>query len=178
LAFAGFINSSKRWGMIGIIRSAAYLVTSSKGNSFMSKYALRAFLLVLIAGVLLFGLIQLVPYGRDHSDPPVVQEPTWDSPQTRELAVRACFDCHSNQTTWPWYTNIAPISWLTERDVVSGRRRLNFSNWNASQRGAREMARMVSEGEMPPFYYAWMHPAANLSAAEKTALINGLNATH
>ncbi len=63
----------------------------------MPKYALRAILFVLLAGVVLFGLIQLVPYGRDHTDPPVVQEPKWDSPQTRQLAVRACFDCHSNQ---------------------------------------------------------------------------------
>ncbi len=144
----------------------------------MAKYALRAILYVLVAGIILFGLIQLVPYGRDHSDLPVMQEPAWDSPQTRALAVRACFDCHSNQTTWPWYTNVAPVSWLTERDVVEGRRRLNFSQWNTSQRGMQEMSRVISRGSMPPYYYVWLHPSANLTAAEKTALINGLNATH
>ena len=62
------------------------------------------------AVIALLLLIQLVPYGRNHANPPVRQEPAWDSPQTRELAVRACYDCHSNQTAWPWYTNVAPIS--------------------------------------------------------------------
>ena len=66
-------------------------------------------LLAILAVVALALLIQLVPYGRAHTNPPVVAEPNWDSPQTRELAVRACFDCHSNETTWPWYSNIAPI---------------------------------------------------------------------
>jgi hypothetical protein len=84
---------------------------------------------------------------------------------------------HRNETTWPWYTSVAPVSWLTERDVVAGRRRLNFSQWTGSPRGEGEIARNVSEGEMPPFYYVWLHPSANLSAAEKTALVDGLNAT-
>ena len=53
--------------------------------------------------------IQLVPYGRDHRNPPVTQEPRWDRPETRALAMRACFDCHSNETVWPWYTYVAPV---------------------------------------------------------------------
>src|SRR4030042_2927111 len=65
--------------------------------------------------IFLFAVIQAVPYGRDHSNPPVRQEPAWDSPATRALAVDACFDCHSNQHSWPWYSNIAPISWLRPR---------------------------------------------------------------
>src|SRR5574340_945670 len=76
--------------------------------------------LVVLAG---FLLIQLVPYGRNHTNPPVTGEPRWDSPQTRALAARACFDCHSNETKWRWYSNIAPISWLIQRDVDSGRAR-------------------------------------------------------
>ena len=59
--------------------------------------------------VALFVLIQAIPYGRDHPNPPVLQEPTWDSPQTRAFAVDAWFDCHSNQTKWPWYTDMAPV---------------------------------------------------------------------
>jgi hypothetical protein len=144
----------------------------------MLKNASRAILFILLAAIGLFILIQLVPFGHNHTNPPVVQEPNWNSPQTRQLAVRACFDCHSNQTAWPWYTNVAPISWLTERDVVEGRRRLNFSEWNGLQRSAREMTRNISGGEMPPFYYVWLHPTANLSAADKLSLIDGLNATH
>jgi hypothetical protein len=84
---------------------------------------------------------------------------------------------HSNQTTYPRYSNIAPVSWLTERDVVEGRRRLNFSQWNGTQARVNGISRIVSEGEMPPFYYVWMHPSANLTSDQKAALVNGLNAT-
>jgi cytochrome c551/c552 len=132
-----------------------------------------------IAGgcLLVFGLIQLIPYGRNHTNPPVVVKPTWDSQLTKTLAQRACFDCHSNETTWIWYTDIAPVSWLTQSDVDRGRRRLNFSDWTGSGRGVGELAETISRGSMPPFYYVWMHPTANLSAAEKQQLINGLAAS-
>ena len=72
----------------------------------------KIILIIIVVAVGGFLLIQLVPFGRDHTNPPVVQEPNWDSPATRELAQRACFDCHSNETVWPWYSNIAPVSWL------------------------------------------------------------------
>ena len=71
--------------------------------------------------------IQFVPYGRAHTNPPVTAEPAWDSAETRELARRACFDCHSNETAWPSYTSISPASWLAQRHVNEGRRELNFS---------------------------------------------------
>ena len=125
-------------------------------------------------------LIQAVPYGRDHTNPPVLKEPAWDSPQTRAFAVDACFDCHSNQTKWPWYTNIAPVSWLTESDVRSGRSSLNFSEWNRPQdTGIGDIVEAVQGGSMPPTYYAWMpnHPGAKLSKSEKAAFIRGLEAT-
>jgi cytochrome c551/c552 len=125
----------------------------------------------------LFLLIQLVPYGRNHTNPAVTQEPAWDSAQTRVLAQRACFDCHSNETTWPWYSNIAPVSWLLQHDVEDGRRRLNFSEWNRPQRGADEAAKTVQNGSMPRWFYVPLHPQANLSAADKAALIKGLQAT-
>jgi hypothetical protein len=128
-------------------------------------------LVIIVVG---FGLIQLVPYGRDHSNPPVVQEPEWDSPQTRELAFRACFDCHSNKTTWPWYSSVAPVSWLVQRDVDEGRRHFNFSDWGKRRAEGDEMAEVVSEGEMPPWFYLPLHPRARLSEAEKQALIQGL----
>ncbi|MCB0186228.1 MAG: heme-binding domain-containing protein, partial [Caldilineaceae bacterium] len=70
--------------------------------------------IVLIAAIV--G-IQLLPAGVRRDNPPVVQEPPWDSPETRALAVRACFDCHSNETTWPWYSYIAPMSWMILQDV-------------------------------------------------------------
>jgi hypothetical protein len=142
---------------------------------------MRKWLMLLIAGVVIvligFGLLQLVPYGHNHANPPVVTEPAWDSPQTRALAVRACFDCHSNETTWPWYSNIAPVSWLVQRDVDEGRQRLNFSEWNRPQRERQRLAGIVLEGEMPPWYYVIQHPTANLSNAETQQLADGLNAT-
>lgn len=128
-------------------------------------------------GVLgLFVLIQFVPYGRDHQNPAVVEEPSWDSAQTRDLAVRACFDCHSNETTWPWYSNIAPLSWLVQRDVEEGRDHLNFSEWNRRQRSG-ESAETVREGQMPPPYYTVTHPNARLSDSEMQALAQGLTAS-
>lgn len=122
-------------------------------------------------------LIQIVPYGHNHTNPPVAQEPPWDSPQTRELAMRACGDCHSNETQWPWYSNIAPLSWLVAHDVDEGRSKLNFSEWNRPQEDAEDAAKLVKEGEMPPGYYGMMHKSAQLSQAEKDALIKGLLAT-
>ncbi len=139
----------------------------------IKKVILGVFLGVIVGGI----LIQFIPYGRDHTNPPVGTEPQWDSPQTRELAVRACFDCHSNQTTWPWYSNVAPISWLIQHDVQEGRARLNFSEWNNPQREVDNAARQVQRGQMPQFYYVFLHPTANLTADEKQALIKGLQAS-
>ena len=130
--------------------------------------------LVLLAGVAGFALIQLVPYGRNHSNPPVVKEPVWNTPQTRDLAQRACFDCHSNETVWPGYSNIAPISWLIQRDVDEGRRRLNFSEWGMGRQRLRELAEVIGEDHMPPVYYVLLHPNAQLTPAEKEIFINGL----
>jgi len=122
-------------------------------------------------------LAQLVPYGRDHTNPPVVAEPAWDHPATRTLAVRACFDCHSNQTKWPWYSHVAPMSWLVQNHVDEGRETLNFSAGPDGLGEADEAAEEVREGEMPPRSYILLHPEARLSTAERDALAAGLSAT-
>ena len=93
----------------------------------------RAIGILFLVGVLGLLLIQLVPYGRDHTNPRVIAEPTWDSAKTRATAVIACFDCHSNETKWPWYSNIAPMSWLVQRDVDEGREHMNLSEWTPGQ---------------------------------------------
>ncbi len=136
----------------------------------------RAILMVGLVGVIGLGAIQLVPYGRNHSNPPVVAEPTWDSPATRAYAVTACFDCHSNQSTWPWYTNIAPISWLVQQDVDEGRAKLNYSEWGRGGEQENPVEAM-NEGGMPPFIYLLTHPDANFSDADRAAFVKGLNAT-
>ena len=140
-------------------------------------YLKRWILIGIGALVAIFLLIQLVPYGHQHTNAPVVAEPAWDSPQTRELAVRACFDCHSNETKTYWYSGIAPFSWLIQSDITDGRRRLNFSEWMGNSRGAREAAETVQRGSMPPIQYTLIHSSARLSDAEKTALEQGLQVT-
>lgn len=130
-----------------------------------------------LGALLLLLAIQLVPYGRDHANPPVVREPSWDRPETRALAVRACFDCHSNQSTWPWYSHVAPASWLVQSHVDEGREALNFSDWARPNDEADDAAKVVRKGEMPPRSYTLMHPEARLSAAEQAALADGLAAT-
>lgn len=139
----------------------------------MKKFFVRAALLLLA----LLVLVQFVPYGRAHGNPPVRQEPQWDSPATRALAQRACFNCHSNETKWPWYTWVAPMSWLTQSDVDEARKNMNFSEWDRKQRNAHEAPDQVEEGEMPPWFYVPMHPEAKLSSEEKAQLIRGLEAT-
>ncbi len=125
-----------------------------------------------------FLVLQIVPYGRNHTNPPVVQEINWDSPQTKELAQRACYACHSNQTDWsPWYASIAPASWLVQHDVEEGRQRLNFSEWNRNfeaKREPQEVGNIVLGGEMPPAQFLLMHPEARLTDAEKQQLAQGI----
>ena len=137
----------------------------------------RVLLYVIGGSAVLFVLAQAVPYGRAHHNPPVQAEPVWDSSGTRSLASRACFDCHSNLTKWPWDSNIAPFSWLIQRDVESGRSSLNFSEWNRPQDGASDAIEAARSGSMPPWYYTIMHPGARLSGAERSQLADGLART-
>ncbi len=122
----------------------------------------------------LFGLAQFVPYGRDHANPPVTAEPSWDSPRTRELFFTACKDCHSNETHWPWYASVAPASWLVYRDVAEGREHFNVSRWGTGRQEAEEAALLVRTGEMPLWFYLPAHPQARLSEADKEILMRGL----
>ncbi len=140
------------------------------------------------AAFVAFLALQLVPVWALQTNPPVVSEPNWDSPQTRALAQRACFDCHSNETVWPWYSHVAPVSWLTALNTLRGRRSLNFSELNSAaavgggegfggRRGVREVGEKISSGEMPPADYVWLHPTAQPTDAEKQQLIAGLQAS-
>jgi mono/diheme cytochrome c family protein len=131
----------------------------------------------LIVFVGLFLLIQLVPYGRDHSNPAHKVEPNWDKPATRALAQRGCFDCHSNETVWPWYSHVAPVSWLVMSDVVNGRHELNFSEWDKPQDEADHAGKMITRKKMPLKKYLLLHPEARLTDAERDALASGLNST-
>ena len=139
----------------------------------MLKLILGA-VVILIVGLL---AIQLVPYGRDHANPPVTGEPPWDSAATRALAVTACFDCHSNETVWPWYADVAPLSWRLQRHVDEGRAKLNFSEWGTGEQETERIVESVREGEMPPGDYLLLHREARLSDTDRQALLDGLAKT-
>ena len=130
------------------------------------------------AGVVLVVIvvgIQLIPLNR--TDPPVTREIKWNSPETRALAQRACFDCHSNLTTWPLQSYIAPASFFILNHVDEGRRRLNFSEWDKPNSDFEEVGRSIQNGQMPMWSYVLMHPAAKLTPAETQQLLDGLQAT-
>ena len=131
-------------------------------------------LYLVIAAVVVFGLIQLVPFGHDHTNPATVSEPNWASPQARALVKQSCFQCHSNETAWPWYSNIAPASWLISMDVIEGRQRFNFSDWQNNPGELDEMTEAISSGEMPPLQYWIFHPSSRLNDQQKQDLIQAL----
>ena len=133
----------------------------------------------LVAAVVVFVAAQAVPYGRDHTNPPVTGEPIWATPETRELMARACFDCHSNQVEWPWYSNVAPLSWAVAKHVADGRHKVNYQEWDQPQREAEESYNEVVQGSMPPRYYTLggLHAAGRLTAVERNILQERLSNT-
>lgn len=128
----------------------------------------RALKIGALALPILLLIVQLIPV--DRTNPPGEGE-IGTPPQVAAILQRACYDCHSNQTVWPWYSKIAPVSWLIARDVHEGRKELNFSVWSSysdkrKQKKLRETGKEVSEGDMPPWYYVALHPEARLSDAD------------
>ena len=139
----------------------------------MKKYILY----IVVGGIVLLGLIQLIPFGHNHTNPAAVSEPQWASPEARALAKEHCFQCHSNETEWPWYSNIAPASWLIQFDVDNGRDKFNFSDWNSNPGELDEIIQVIQEGEMPPIQYWAFHPNSHLNAQQKQALIDALKSS-
>lgn len=133
--------------------------------------------------VAVFICLQIIPPEKIRPDykfpgnPPVNQQFQWDSPQTEQLARVACYDCHSNETHYPWYASVAPASWLVNYDVNFARDALNFSTWGKSDMDLNSMIDQIESGEMPKAIYLPLHPEAQLSAAQKQQLIAGLKAT-
>jgi len=132
------------------------------------------------ATVMVIGLaIQAVPYGRSHAQGPVTGEPQWADAETRELMVRACFGCHSNQVEYPSYASVAPISWMVQSHIDEGREAVNYSEFATNPGDAEESFEVVKEGSMPPAYYTrfGLHPEARLTPEEMKTLLNGLQNT-
>jgi hypothetical protein len=139
---------------------------------------------LLIVLVCLFILIQLKRPAR--TNPAVdlsqtIEARTQMSPHVAAIVDRACRDCHSNKTEWPWYTNVAPVSWWITDHVNTGRKNMNISEWGklASDRQDKKLRQIcdeVEDGAMPLSSYLPMHPKAKLSEQDKKTLCDWTSA--
>ena len=143
-------------------------------NRLLRTGLLYGLLLVLGSALILQVLALVFVIGRNPPAPPI----PWDSPETERLARRACMDCHSYETHWPWYSYVPPVSLLVVRDVIAGRDELNFSApQGLSSHELQEAVETILEGEMPPPLYTWLRPEARLSPEEQQRLVEGLRRT-
>ena len=131
----------------------------------------RRLVLVAAAGAL---AIQFVPYGWWHENPPVIQDAPWPDEASEQIARTSCYGCHSNETDWPLYSYVAPMSWLVRRDVEDGRDELNFSDWSRDAGEADDAVEVIESGAMPPGRYTLIHRRAELSADEQETLVRAL----
>lgn len=129
---------------------------------------------LLVTGVV-FVAIQFAPYGWGHPNPPVRADAPWPSEESERIARESCYGCHSNETDWPAYSYVAPMSWLVRSDVERGRDELNFSDWADDADDADDAVEVVLEGSMPPDRYTMIHRGARLSEAEVDQLVQALN---
>jgi hypothetical protein len=137
--------------------------------------------LVILVGILVLAIGQIFP--PDRTNPPINPNMTFETvahpgQELASVVRRACYNCHSNETVWPWYSRVAPVSWLVAGDVEEGRSHLNFSEWGLL---SRDMSRLklqnacnqVKAGEMPLWFYVWMHPESRLSEQDVQTICAG-----
>jgi len=129
------------------------------------------FVIVLVA--IIFICIQFVPV--ENTNPPVTGEIN-APPEVLAILQRSCYDCHSNETVWPWYSDVAPMSWLVEKDVIRGRKHVNFSTWTEysakkQNHSRKEIGEVVAEGEMPLWFYLPLHPSAKLTKEDVATIV-------
>lgn len=107
----------------------------------------------------------------DRTNPRVVAPIAFGDPSVERIFRRSCFDCHSHETRWPWYSSFAPISWLVVYDIKEAREHMNFSNWTESDADIyEEICEEVEEGKMPLRKYVLLHPDARLSEPDRKAI--------
>jgi len=130
-------------------------------------------ILTFASGLILIALaIQFIPVTRDN--PPAAADLAAPA-EVKAILKTSCYDCHSNETVWPWYSRVAPVSWLVTSDTSEGRRKFNFSNWNTYPPEKRtailtHAVREIRRGDMPPWYYTIKHGEAKLTPEKKAVL--------
>ena len=134
------------------------------------RKGLKTAVLILVVVVILAQFIRI-----DRSNPPVGSEIS-AGPSIQPVLRRVCYNCHSNETVWPWYSRVAPVSWLVGSDVSEGRQHLNFTEWGTYDSGTqshklRGIAEEVRSGDMPPWYYSLIHREARLSPSERSQIL-------
>ncbi len=137
----------------------------------------RKIALFLAASIAALGLLQFTNPVR--TNPPAARDLLTVAPLSPAIAAvlrAACYDCHSHETQWPWYSRVAPSSWLVVADVREGREHLNFSDWpSAPERAAKKFDRIsevLDYREMPPKKYTLLHPEAQISERQRQELLD------
>lgn len=137
----------------------------------------RAILITIITLAVIFAVIQI--FQTDHSNPPVTSD--FDAPPEVKAVLRqSCYDCHSNETNWPWYSYVNPMGWILAGDVQEGRAHLNFSIWEQYDAHKRynlqkDILEEIESGEMPLSSYLLMHESAELSTQDRAVLRNWIS---
>ena len=132
----------------------------------------------IVTGIIVLVVVLLIAsfaFSGRRSNPPVEASVNWDRPATEAMFRRACADCHSNETHWPWYSYFAPISWDVIEHVEEGRKEFNISSEDMGH--ADESAELVEDGDMPLEEYLRGHPEARLTESEKAEFVEGLKRT-
>lgn len=127
-----------------------------------------------LLAVLFFAIIGVQFVEVERKNPPVVAD-LIAPPEVKAILKTACYDCHSNETKWPWYSSVAPISWMISDHVKEGREHLNFSNWENLYSGKKaefkkEIWEEINGGKMPLTTYTYLHPSSNLDQMQKLTI--------
>lgn len=137
---------------------------------------MKGFLLYLTILIFLFVLSQFIP-SYEKSNPSADENLEIKAPKdVMAIFKRSCYDCHSYKTNWPWYADVAPMKWVVRRDVIQGRKALNFSEWqNYDEEKKRKLKRAIYRSinlAMPLPQYLWLNPEAKLSEENKRVIRN------
>lgn len=133
------------------------------------RFTFKFFFFLFFIGIIAIQFIEV-----DRTNPPVTAEVKAPA-EVKTILKNSCYDCHSNETKWPWYSYVAPVSWYIENDVKTGREVLNFSEWEnlTSKEQAKKKDKIweeISEDEMPTSGYIYLHPTAKLELPQKNTI--------